>query len=73
MAQTTLPALKEMQRGLRLVMDAVKKGDTTEAERLLLVTGGLLDDALRAERQGSLQPLHVETPPAGSPRGRNAA
>ncbi|MBZ0148282.1 MAG: hypothetical protein K8F62_12180 [Pseudorhodoplanes sp.] len=52
MAQTMLERLEEMQQGLRLVMDAMKKGDTREAERLLLVTGGLLDDALSAARRG---------------------
>jgi hypothetical protein len=41
---------EEMQGGLLLIMDAVKKGNTQGAERLLLIVGGLLDRALKAER-----------------------
>ena len=40
--------LDEMQNGLRLAMEAVKKGDTRETERMLLIVGGLLDRLLRA-------------------------
>jgi hypothetical protein len=47
---TLKKTLEEMQGGLLLIMDAVKKGNTQEAERLLLIVGGLLDRALRAER-----------------------
>ena len=47
---TLKKTLEEMQGGLLLIMDAVKKGDTQEAERLLLIVGNLLDRALRAER-----------------------
>ena len=49
-AMTLKKTLEEMQGGLLLIMDAVKKGNTQEAERLLLIVGGLLDRALRAER-----------------------
>ena len=42
--------LDEMQRSLRLAMEAVKKGDNKEAERLLLIVGSHLDLLLRAER-----------------------
>jgi hypothetical protein len=38
---------EEMQGGLLLIMDAVKKGNTQGAERLLLIVGGLLDRALK--------------------------
>jgi len=47
---TLKKTLEEMQGGLLLIMDAVKKGNTQEAERLLLIVGGLLDRALRTER-----------------------
>jgi hypothetical protein len=40
--------LDEMQDGLRLAMEAVKKGDNKEAERALLIVGSLLDRLLRA-------------------------
>lgn len=46
-----LDRLKQMQQGLRLVMDAIRKGDTREAERLLLIVGGVLDRALAAEKR----------------------
>jgi hypothetical protein len=42
--------LEEMQKVLRLTMDAVKKGNRWEAERLLRVTGILMDEALRQAR-----------------------
>ena len=45
---TLKKTLEEMQGGLLLTMDAVKKDNTQEAERLLLIVGGLLDRALRA-------------------------
>jgi hypothetical protein len=38
---TLKKTLEEMQGGLLLIMDAVKKGNTQEAERLLLIVGGL--------------------------------
>ena len=47
---TLKKALEEMQGGLMLIMDAVKQGNTQEAERLLLIVGGLLDRALKAAR-----------------------
>jgi hypothetical protein len=47
---TLKKTLEEMQGGLMLIMDAVKQGNTQEAERLLLIVGGLLDRALRAGR-----------------------
>jgi hypothetical protein len=40
--------LNEMQDGLRLALEAVKKGDAQEAERLILLLGGLLDRLVRA-------------------------
>jgi hypothetical protein len=40
--------LDDMQSSLRLAMDAMKRGDNKEAERLLLVVGGLLDKLIRA-------------------------
>jgi hypothetical protein len=39
-----------MQENLRLAMEAVKKGDTKEAERILLIVGSLLDRLLRASK-----------------------
>ena len=36
---TLKKALEEMQGGLMLIMDAVKQGNTQEAERLLLIVG----------------------------------
>jgi hypothetical protein len=47
---TLKKTLEEMQGGLLLIADAVKKGNTEEAERLLLIVGSLLDRALKAER-----------------------
>ncbi len=44
---TLKKTLEEMQGGLLLAMDAVKMGNTQEAERLLLIVGGLLDRALK--------------------------
>ena len=42
--------LDEMQDNLRLAMEAVKKDDTKEAERILLIVGSLLDRLLRASK-----------------------
>jgi hypothetical protein len=50
MPETCLERLEEIQKGLRLTMMAVKKLDSKEAERLLLILGGLMDRALEAER-----------------------
>lgn len=47
MAKTMRDRLEEMQQGLVMIMDAVRKEDLREAERLLLITGGLMDEALR--------------------------
>jgi hypothetical protein len=47
---TLKKTLEEMQGGLMLIMDAVKQGNTQEAERLLLIVGSLLDRAFKAER-----------------------
>jgi hypothetical protein len=41
-------ALDEMQAGLRMTMEAVKKGETKEAERLLLIVGKILDRLIKA-------------------------
>jgi hypothetical protein len=48
--QPPLEILEQMQQVLRLVMDAVKKGNRWEAERLLRVTDILMDEALRQAR-----------------------
>jgi hypothetical protein len=42
--------LDEMQDGLRLAMEAIKKGDTKEAERALLLFGNLLDRLIKASK-----------------------
>ncbi|MBR1155300.1 hypothetical protein [Bradyrhizobium sp. JYMT SZCCT0428] len=42
--------LDEMQAGLRQAMEALKKGDTKEAERILLIVGSLLDRLVRASK-----------------------
>jgi hypothetical protein len=42
--------LDEMQDNLRLAMEALKKGDAKEAERILLIVGSLLDRLLRASK-----------------------
>ncbi len=42
--------LDDMQDGLRIAMDAMKKGDNKEAERVLLVVGTLLDKLIRASK-----------------------
>ncbi len=47
---TLKKTLEEMRGGLLLISDALKKGDSQEAERLLLIVGSLLDRALKAER-----------------------
>lgn len=49
---TDLERLEELQQGLELVMDAVKKGDLYEAERLLYVVGRRLDELLHLVRRG---------------------
>ena len=40
--------LDEMQDNLRLALEAVKKGDAKESERLILLVGALLDRLIRA-------------------------
>ncbi len=47
---TLKKTLEEMQGGLMLTMDAVKKGDAQEAERLLLIVGTFWIE--RSERSG---------------------
>ena len=42
--------LDDMQDGLRSAMEALKKGDNKEVERVLLVVGGLLDKLIRASK-----------------------
>jgi hypothetical protein len=42
--------LNDMQENLRLAMEAMKKGDTKEAERTLLIVGSLLDRLIRASK-----------------------
>jgi hypothetical protein len=42
--------LDAMQDGLRLAMDAMKRGDNKEAERILLEVGRLLDKLIRASK-----------------------
>jgi hypothetical protein len=42
--------LDDMQNGLRLAMDAMKKGNNKEAERVLLVVGALLDKLIQASK-----------------------
>jgi hypothetical protein len=43
-------ALDEMHDGLRLAMEAIKKGETKEAERALLHFGSLLDRLIEASK-----------------------
>ncbi|MDH2354907.1 hypothetical protein QCM80_30195 [Bradyrhizobium sp. SSUT112] len=50
MSKSTFELLREMQQGLQLIMESVKKPDAAEAERLLRIVGALLDRALAAER-----------------------
>jgi hypothetical protein len=43
-----------MQGTLRVAMDALKKGDNKEVERLLLVVGSLLEKLIRGEQMKNI-------------------
>jgi hypothetical protein len=63
--QAVIDRLEEMRQGLRLLTDAVQRGNRNEAEHIVLVIGGLLEEVPQEARRGQ----KIEAPALLGERG----